>query len=434
MTEEFDVPVEMWAARAIARAGESLAALPDVEPDGEAGNTGDADAAALSGTEQAPINGDALLDAVRAFLANYIWLGDDERLDTVALWTVHTWAMEHFTTTPRLCLFSGDEGSGKTVVLEVLEVLTRAPMPFATITFNAFKRSLTVRPTVLFDEVDNYWNDDPDNELLKLLNSGYKASGKWIICVGPNHTPTEFPCFAPVAMAGLDNGQMPNTLKSRSIIIRLKKKRASEHVEPLFQEDAREDAEPLIEAMKVWVAQNGDALKVSRATRPPLPEGVGNREAEIWWPLASIGRAAGPRWHEKAQTACAYFAARREGEKDSPNLQFMRDVREAYRHRDDPRGLPSTAIVQALLSMPGRGYFIANTGRQPIDAGWLAKRMRACSIEKVKRRWQPKETPQHGYFLADVLDWMERHITEEDDADGGGHNEWTTLQNLRGTL
>ena len=63
-----------------------------------------------------------------------------------------------------------------------------------------------------------------------MLNAGHRRGATIPRCVGPSHTVTEFPVFAAVAMAGL--GDLPDTLYSRSVIIRMRRRLPSEEIEP----------------------------------------------------------------------------------------------------------------------------------------------------------------------------------------------------------
>src|SRR3954468_19179364 len=72
-----------------------------------------------------------LIDDVSAFLARFVAFPSLHELNAVALWAVHAHALgieECFESTPRLALLSPEPGSGKTRVLEVLELLVHDPL------------------------------------------------------------------------------------------------------------------------------------------------------------------------------------------------------------------------------------------------------------------------------------------------------------------
>jgi hypothetical protein len=74
---------------------------------------------------------------------------------TLALYTLHTWAAEHADTTPYLYVKSPQRQSGKTRLLEVLELVCREPVRASSVTEAAIFQAIEAwRPTLLIDEVD----------------------------------------------------------------------------------------------------------------------------------------------------------------------------------------------------------------------------------------------------------------------------------------
>jgi integrase len=85
-----------------------------------------------------------LLDDVVAFIRRYVVL-TDVQADTLALWTAHTHAIDAAETTPYLAITSPEKRSGKTRLLEVLELSRwRATLPARSRhqLFGAFKQVL----------------------------------------------------------------------------------------------------------------------------------------------------------------------------------------------------------------------------------------------------------------------------------------------------
>lgn len=73
----------------------------------------------------------AILHSVEDFLARYIVL-DSSELRILALWTLHTYQFSESCTrpnvTPYIYVKSAQKGSGKTLVIDVLETLVRNPV------------------------------------------------------------------------------------------------------------------------------------------------------------------------------------------------------------------------------------------------------------------------------------------------------------------
>jgi len=95
-----------------------------------------------------------VLDDVRSFVRRFVVL-DDAQADTVALWIAHPHVFDAFGVTPYLAITSAEKRSGKTRLLEVLELVVREPLPTANISDAALFRVIADRlPSVLLDEID----------------------------------------------------------------------------------------------------------------------------------------------------------------------------------------------------------------------------------------------------------------------------------------
>ena len=68
-----------------------------------------------------------LLSEVEGTVARYVVLPGDHESAAVALWVAHTYALEGAHATPYLLVVSPEKRSGKTRLLEVLELLVASP-------------------------------------------------------------------------------------------------------------------------------------------------------------------------------------------------------------------------------------------------------------------------------------------------------------------
>jgi hypothetical protein len=71
---------------------------------------------------------EVILSDLAALVVRYVALPSDEAVTAVALWIAHTWTIDAFETTPRLAIISPELGSGKTRLLEVIELVVREPL------------------------------------------------------------------------------------------------------------------------------------------------------------------------------------------------------------------------------------------------------------------------------------------------------------------
>src|SRR5262245_6022310 len=138
--------------------------------------------------------------------------------------------------TPRISFLSPEPASGKTRALEVSEPLVPCPVEAVNVSPAYLFRKVADEeglPTILFDEIDTVFGPKAkeNEEIRGLLNAGHREGAVAGRCVvhGKTVMTEEIPAYAAVALAGL--GWLPDTIMSRSIIIRMRRRHAGEHVE-----------------------------------------------------------------------------------------------------------------------------------------------------------------------------------------------------------
>jgi len=274
-----------------------------------------------------PADGCRLLDEVRSFISRFCVLPDEHCLTAVTLWAAHAHMVQQFHTTPRLVVTSPEAGSGKTRVLEVLDLL----VPDSLLTLCAspaaiFRTLATKQITLLFDEVDAIWNkrgqDDNHEDLRALLNAGYKKGATVPRCVGPKHEVMSFKVYCAVALAGL--GDLPDTIMTRAVIIRMRRRAPSEAVQPFRTRTHEPEGHELRGRLARWAGVVGpDAGR----SWPQLPEGIVDRPAEVWEPLIAVGDAAGGRWPSLAREACIALCKSAQDRRASLGVRLLSDLR-----------------------------------------------------------------------------------------------------------
>jgi hypothetical protein len=108
-------------------------------------------------TERGPVervlDGAAVLDEARAFVARFAVLPSPAALDAAVLRAAHTRAVDAFNASPRLAVLSDLPASGKTRMLELVGLLSHDPGQEVDITGPALVAMIAQRrPTVLLDE------------------------------------------------------------------------------------------------------------------------------------------------------------------------------------------------------------------------------------------------------------------------------------------
>ena len=240
----------------------------------------------------------------------------------LALYVLHTWAVDAATVTPYLYIHSPQKRSGKTRLLEVLELACRNPIRAASITEAAIFQSIEAfNPTLLIDEVDAIFTSRSDRaEALRgVLNAG-AGRGSYVIRGTQDGNPAISQTFCCKVLAGINTGRLPDTIRDRAIVIGLERKKREEPVERLRVKDLGDEPAELRERISNWAAENSQALASYRCD--PLPA-ISERLEEAWEPLLAIAELAGADWPQRAQDAAIALAENDDnahGEDDSSLL------------------------------------------------------------------------------------------------------------------
>jgi len=365
-----------------------------------------------NGPRPVDADGAGLLDDVEEFFGRFVAFPSPDALVAVVLWTAHAHSVDSAESSPRLALLSPEPGSGKTRTLEVLDLLVPAPLSSVSASPAAIFRSLKLRRRcLLFDEVDAIFGrrgkDDGAEDLRALLNAGHRKGATIPRCVGQKHTVAEFPVFAAVALAGL--GDLPDTLMSRSIIIRMRRRLTSEVIEPY----RRRLHEPAGVDLNVRLALWTDSIAgLIAGAWPVMPAGVTDRPADVWEPLLAIADAAGGDWPGRARAACVELVKVSESREASLGIRLLGDLRTVF---GEEERLSTETILKALHAMEEAPW--SNLHGSPLDPRGLAWRLSPYEIEST-RVWVAGKSLR-GYRRGDLWDAWERYLTSSPESPPG---------------
>jgi uncharacterized protein DUF3631 len=302
-----------------------------------------ADVAHLPEVEPAE-QGDVLLAEIEAFLGGFIIYPSDDARVAHALWVAHTHLMSLWESTPRIAFLSAEPASGKSRALEVSELPVPRPMEAVNMSPSALFRSIGSDdglPTILHDEIDTVFGPKAkeNEEIRGLLNAGHRRGAKTYRTVMHGKVPTveAIDAFSAVALAGL--GWLPDTILSRSIVVRMRKRKQGENIKPFRRRVYEKEGHALRDRLSRW-AQD---VKVNKW--PQMPAGIEDRAADVWEALLAVADAAGGDWPTKArETATALVKAAREVE-PSLGIRLLADLKEIF---GDAREMATEAILAAL--------------------------------------------------------------------------------------
>ncbi|MEV7074829.1 DUF3631 domain-containing protein [Streptomyces sp. NPDC093990] len=359
-----------------------------------------------------PMDGSALLDEVEAFHRRFNIFPLEAAYVAVTLWDAHAHLLDCFDSTPRLAFLSPEPGSGKSRALEIVETLVPQPMVAVNASASALFRAVSGmegRPTILFDEIDTVFGPKAgENEQLRgFLNAGHRRSGVMWRCVGDgsNQQVQEFPSFCGVAVAGL--GSLPDTILTRSVIVRMRRRAPNERVEPFRQRIHEKEGHALRDRLAAW-AQS--VRHLVDGVFPELPEGISDRPADVWEPLLAIADAAGGAWPERARTACIELVnAAKTSDKGSIGIRLLTDLRDYVFNGIDR--LPTVAILDRLHSLEEAPW--ADMSGKPLDARGLSRMLReymtADNTPIAARNIKAGGSVMKGYYASDLHDAWQRY-------------------------
>jgi hypothetical protein len=131
-----------------------------------------ADAApAANPAPHSPIAPPNVVDRVSTFVKRFVFLKEPSLYRLLALWVIHTYLVDEFEYTGYVFAHSPEPESGKTRLLEVLEVLVENSSGILVSPSESVLFRTALGHTQFLDEVDTWTNKD---QLRSVLNSGFQ--------------------------------------------------------------------------------------------------------------------------------------------------------------------------------------------------------------------------------------------------------------------
>jgi hypothetical protein len=353
-----------------------------------------------------PPDGAELLDAVYAFLGRFVAYPSEHARVAHALWVEHAHLMDAWECTPRLAFLSPEPASGKTRALEITELLVPRPVEAVNVTPAYLFRKIADedgRPTVLFDEIDTVFGPKAreHEEIRGLLNAGHRVGAVAGRCVvrGKQIVTEEIPAYSAVALAGL--GGLPDTILSRSVIVRMRRRAPGEHVEPYRRRMHAPEGHALRDRIATWA----EAVAARAADHEPaMPAGIEDRDADLWEPLLTVADLAGGEWPERARVAAVALVALSKAGTPSLGIRLLADLRTVF---GDADALATETILERLHKLDEAPWAELVAGK-PLNARGLAHRLRDYGVSSKTVRIGEK-TPK-GYAREDLADAWARYL------------------------
>ncbi len=344
-----------------------------------------------------------LLDKVEEFLGRFVAYPSEAAKVAHVLWILHTHCMDEWESTPRIAFLSPEPASGKTRALELTETLVPRPIEAINVTPAYLFRKVSDPdglPTILYDEIDTIFGPRAkDNEEIRgILNAGHRRGAMAGRCVthGKTITTEELPAYCAVAMAGL--GNLPDTILTRSVVVRMRRRAPTERVEPYRRRIHACEGNELRERLAVWAEQFG-----MYGNYPEMPNGVEDRAADVWEPLIAIADSADETWAKRARVAAVALVALSMESTPSLGVRLLSDLRTLF---ESDTKLSTETILRRLCEMDEAPW--GDLRGKPLDPRRLANYLRPYGV--TSKTIQEGDSRPKGYTAEGLFDAWDRYL------------------------
>jgi hypothetical protein len=339
-------------------------------------------------------DGAALLRDVQNFVRRFVVQPKEAALPG-AVWIIGTHLFDAFETFPYVALLSPEKGCGKTRTTEILELLAANPVRAVSISEAAMFRLIESQtPTLILDESEVLTAKGERAEAIRaLLNAGNRAGANVPRCVGNSHELKMFAVYCPKIVCAIR--VCPETVRDRSIVIPMQRKRSEDHIERFIRRRVRPEGEALRQRIARWAKANREVI-VTTYERLDA-DFLSDRELENFEPLLAILTVADAARLGELRTAAETLAAGKSesAQDDSLSLRLLADIRTVWpasqrtvltRHLLELlKGIPEAPWAEDFpLSERKLARFLAPFGVRPADVRAETGRGKGYKIDELR--------------------------------------------------
>jgi len=364
-----------------------------------------------------PVEVAALLAEIAETLAGFVVL-PTHAADALAVWVLHTYLFAHRDAVAYVAVESPEKRCGKTTLVSVLAALACKPLVASNVTVGALFNAIDeAAPTLFIDEADTFLSG---NSVLRgIINCGntwrtayvLRSRGKVLpatsgaddteapdsAALNGTKTIRPYSCWCPKVVAMI--GTVPETIAERSIVVRMSRKLVTDKCLPLRALDGTE-------IVRKCVRVSTDIREQILAAETERVEGINDRAADTYEPLAVIARIAGEDWPAKIATAARTLS--RSDFADNESGELLLDILACY-HQFGAKRLFSSDLV-SILRARGASNCSRLFAHEYLTEHTLAKTLRPYGIRPTALRIGPKVNK--GYHGADFREALKRYVPE----------------------
>jgi len=195
-------------------------------------------------------------------------------------------------------------------------------------------------------------------------------------------------------------GNLPDTILSRSITIKMRRRAPTETVEPFRPRTHDAEAHELREQLAEWAS----SIAGSVMDPPPrMPTQVTDRNADVWEAIIAVAEAAGGHWPNTACVAAVAHVTASKEESPSLGAELLQDIRTCFGGEDR---IASADLLRRLLAMPEAPW--AELDRRGLNRRQLAMMLKEYGIGPRPIRIGPRNL--RGYERLDFEDAWSRYL------------------------
>jgi Protein of unknown function (DUF3631) len=212
--------------------------------------------------------------------------------------------------------------------------------------------------------------------------------------------------FSAVALAGL--GWLPDTILTRSVIVRMRRRGPDEKIMAFRRRVHAPEGHKLRDRLAAWAAQ---VVKEMTDARPDMPPGIEDRNADVWEPLLAIADGVSEGWPMRARGAAVALVKAAEEAEPSLGLLLLADLKlifDASTVALKYGGLPTATILERLTELPESPW--GDLHGKPINDRVLAKRLKQYGVRSKDVRIEGRVSPLNGYTREDLHDVWRRYL------------------------
>lgn len=303
-----------------------------------------------------PVDAKALYGDLNGRLGCFVKMSPHE-VCAVSLWTLHTYTIREpgqaqiCEFSPILFISSPEKSCGKSTLVELLADLVPRPLMASNISEAAMFRIIeSRRPTLFLDEIDTFFGNR--KEISGVLNSGCRQAGRFIRMGGKNFDiPIELRTWGAKCISGI--GTIPDTVESRCLKVRLKRKLPSETV---LRKNMVLSTEPTVflDLRRKMARFTIDFEEEIQAIELPFIDELDDRTQDVWSGLFKIAKYIGEEAYTEAIAAALGLSAVESAEK-SESIELIEDIWHLF-EEGLPNRVSSRVLCQRLCALEDRPW------------------------------------------------------------------------------